>query len=125
MLLAVACTAVGVFFEVKATLVPLPGEGISTTVSRVFNIPFSTCKLGFDVSNVVLGVVVSLVAMGGLYGVREGTVIAALATGPLVRLLNRLFPHMERVVPTQAPGLLLASQTVAPEPGTQAAIAEA
>lgn len=116
MLLSIACTATGVFLEVKATLVPLPGEGVSTTVSRVSGVAFSKCKLGFDVANVAVGTVLSLVAMHGLYGVREGTVLAALAVGPLVRLLNRLFPNFERLVPTKLPGLLFADQSVAEEP---------
>lgn len=113
MLVSIACTAMGVFLEVKATFIPLPGEGISTTVSRVTGIPFARCKLGFDVGNVVLGAALSLAAMGGLFGVREGTVMAALAVGPLVRVINRALPQMERWVPTKAPGLLFADQTVA------------
>jgi uncharacterized membrane protein YczE len=116
MLVSVVCTALGVFLEVKAVLVPLPGEGVSTTVSRVFGVDFSRCKLGFDITNVVVGAALSLAALHGLYGVREGTVLAALAVGPLVRLLNRLFPRMERVVPTAAPGLLFTGQSVAPAP---------
>lgn len=113
MLVSVCFTAFGVFLEVKATFIPLPGEGISTTVSKVTGIAFPRCKLGFDVGNVVLGAAISLLAMGGLFGVREGTLIAALAVGPLVRVVNRALPQFDRWVPTQAPGLLFADQTVA------------
>lgn len=113
MLISIVFTACGVFLEVKATLIPLPGEGISTTVSRVTGIAFSQCKLGFDVGNVLVGTAISLLALGGMYGVREGTVMAALAVGPLVRIIHRSFPQFERWVPTKAPGLLFADQTVA------------
>lgn len=113
MLISIAFTAFGVFLEVKATLIPLPGEGISTTVSRVTGIAFSRCKLGFDVGNVLVGAAISLLALGGMYGVREGTVMAALAVGPLVRIIHRSFPQFEQWVPTKAPGLLFADQTVA------------
>ncbi len=118
MLVSICFTALGVFLEVKATFIPLPGEGISTTVSKVTGIAFPRCKLGFDVGNVVLGTVLSLVALGGLFGVREGTVLAALAVGPLVRVINRALPWFDRWVPTKAPGLLFADQTVAPAPAS-------
>ncbi len=116
MLISICFTAMGVFLEVKATFIPLPGEGISTTVSKVTGIAFPRCKLGFDVGNVVLGTALSLITLGGLFGVREGTVLAALAVGPLVRVINRALPWFERWVPTKAPGLLFADQTVAPAP---------
>ncbi len=122
MAVSICCTALGVFLEVKATFVPLPGEGISTTVSKVTGIAFPRCKLGFDVGNVVLGTALSLCALGGMFGVREGTVLAALAVGPLVRVINRALPRFDRWVPTKAPGLLFADQTVAPAPEASAAV---
>lgn len=112
MCVSVAFTAIGVFLEVKAALVPLPGEGVSTTASRVTGAPFPRCKLIFDVSNVALGTVLSLVFLHGLFGVREGTVLAAVAVGPLVRVLNRVFPDFERAVPTSGEGLILTGQRV-------------
>ena len=112
MCLSVVCTAIGVFLEVRAALVPLPGEGVSTTASRVLGVEFPRCKLVFDVSNVAVGVVLSLVFLHGLYGVREGTVLAAVAVGPLVRLLGRLLPNFERAVPVSGEGLILTGQSV-------------
>ena len=112
MCLSVCCTAIGVFLEVRSALIPLPGEGVSTTASIVTGVEFPRCKLIFDVSNVTIGAVLSLVFLHGLFGVREGTVLAALAVGPLVRLLGRLLPDFERVVPTKADGLLLTGQAI-------------
>lgn len=58
----------------------------------------------------------SLLTLGGLFGMREGTVAAALAVGPLVRVINRALPSFGGWVPTKALGLLFADQTVAPAP---------
>ena len=68
-----------------------------------------------------MGAALSLLVLGGLFGVREGTLMAALAVGPLVRVINRAVPNFERWVPTKLPGLLFADQTVAPAPPADAA----
>ncbi|MBR2836225.1 MAG: hypothetical protein IKE43_11040 [Coriobacteriales bacterium] len=107
MLVSICFTAIGVFLEVRAYLIPLPGEGVSTTASRVFGVEFPRCKLIFDVSNVLVGTVLSLVFLHGLYGVREGTILAAIAVGPLVRVIGKLLPNFEQIVPVQGKNLFL------------------
>lgn len=92
-------TAFGVFLQVKASILTLPGEGIVLTVSRVTGIAFPKCKIGFDATNVIVATIVSLVCLGGLFGVREGTIISALAVGAIIGLYNRLFPHFETFCP--------------------------
>ena len=54
-----------------------------------------------DVSFLVIATILSLSLTGGLHGVREGSVIAALIVGPIIRGINRLFPHFENVAPTK------------------------
>lgn len=79
--IACAFTATGVFLQVKAALIMLPGDGIVLTVARVFKKDLSKCKIAFDLSMVAIAAISSLVSMGGLFGVREGTILMALCTG--------------------------------------------
>ena len=108
-------TAFGVFLQVKASFLTLPGEGIVLAVAKVSKWPFPKCKIGFDASNVVIATVASLVTMGGLYGVREGTIISALAVGAIVGLFNRLFSHFEKFCPIKGHLTLTATTMASPE----------
>lgn len=94
-------TAFGVFLQVKASVLTLPGEGIVLTIARVTKIAFPKCKMAFDSSMVAIAAAISLATMGGLFGVREGTVISALAVGAIVGLYTKLFPHFQRFCPIE------------------------
>ncbi len=44
-------TAFGVFLQVKASFLTLPGEGINLAISRVTKIAFPKVKVAFDCTN--------------------------------------------------------------------------
>lgn len=102
-------TAAGVFLQVKASFLTLPGEGIVLAISRVFKLNFPKVKVAFDTTNVVVAVVVSLAFTGGLFGVREGTIIAALAVGTIVGLYNRVLPNFSKFCPVEGHIVLTAA----------------
>lgn len=108
-------TAFGVFLQVKASFLTLPGEGIVLSIAKVSKWPFPKCKIGFDTTNVIVATVTSLIAMGGLYGVREGTIISALAVGAIVGLFNRLLPHFEKFCPLKGHVTFTATAMASPE----------
>ena len=93
--------AFGVWLQKKAALIMLPGDGAVQTISAVFHTDFGKTKICFDVTCITCGAVISLISMGGLYGVREGTIIAALIVGIIVRFFDRLLPHFEQFAPTK------------------------
>ena len=88
-LLGILLVGIGVSFEVTANIVTLAGEGMVLAVCKVFPLPFGNVKISFDVTLVVIASVLSLIFLGGLYGVREGTVAAALCVGLVARQINR------------------------------------
>lgn len=88
-LVGILLVGVGVSFEVTANIVTLAGEGMVLAVCKVFPIPFGNAKIGFDVTLVVIASALSLIFLGGLYGVREGTVAAAFCVGLVARQVNR------------------------------------
>lgn len=93
--------AMGVFLQVKASFITLPGEGIVLAIAKTIKRPFPKCKIVFDSSMVVISVIISFVGMGGLYGVREGTIVTALAAGTIVGLYGKLMPHFDRFCPIE------------------------
>lgn len=88
-LAGILLVGVSVSFEVTASLVTLAGEGMVLAVCKVFPVSFGNMKIGFDVTLVVIASVLSFLFLGGLYGVREGTVAAAFCVGLIARQVNR------------------------------------
>lgn len=87
--IGILLVGIGVSFEVTAGVVTLAGEGMVLAVCKVFPVKFGNAKVGFDVSLVVISCILSLVFLGHLAGVREGTVAAALCVGMIAKQVNR------------------------------------
>ena len=79
----------GVYIEVVADVVMLPGESFVRAIVQTWNTNFGTTKIIFDTSMAVIAAVLSFVFAGKLNGVREGTIIAALLVGFIARLLGK------------------------------------
>lgn len=88
--------AVGIAIEVKANVAMSSGEYIVRVISRRFHLEFGYVKLGFDISQVIIACGFSWGFLSGIFGVREGTVIAALITGPIIRLISPRLRVLDR-----------------------------
>lgn len=63
MVVSAVLIAIGIFFYVPMDLVPLAGEGTMLAISKVTRKPFSTIKLIFDISMVVISLITCLVLL--------------------------------------------------------------
>lgn len=81
----------GVALEVLADVSMVSGEYFVHIASRRFGKEFGSVKIMFDVSLVILAVACSWILSGKIDGIREGTLIVALLTGPCVRVE---MPHL-------------------------------
>lgn len=89
---------VGVYMEVLADVVMLPGESFVRAIVLTWKTNFGTTKICFDVSMSVLAAVLSFVFAGRLAGVREGTVIAALLVGFIARLIGKKLVFLKDMI---------------------------
>ncbi|MFR9620463.1 MAG: cytidylate kinase family protein [Rikenellaceae bacterium] len=96
--LVVGCAilALGVALEVVADVTMVSGEYAVQIASRRFGREFGVLKMGLDISLVIVAVGVSLLFSGRIEGVGLGTVVAALLTGPFVRLMMPLLGWVHR-----------------------------
>ena len=96
--LVVGCAvlALGVSLEVVADVTMVSGEYTVQIASKRFKIQFGTVKIAFDVTLVVVAVALSFILSGRIEGLREGTVIVALLTGPFVRLISPWLDFLRR-----------------------------
>lgn len=89
LLIGCAVLGFGVYLEVLADVVMLPGESFVRSIVATWHTDFGITKICFDASMTVIAGVMSLFFFHGLQGVREGTIVAALLVGFIARLLGR------------------------------------
>ena len=68
----------------------LPAEALVRAISQTTGMKFGNVKVGFDSFLTVSAMVVALLAFHRLNGVREGTLINAIAVGNIVKLWRKL-----------------------------------
>lgn len=97
-IIGILLVGIGVSFEVTANVVTLAGEGVVLAVCRRFKLVFGNMKIAFDVTLVVVSCILSFIFLHGLFGIREGTVAAAICVGMVARLCNRLLKKLNLFV---------------------------
>lgn len=100
LLLLFSCLVVafGVLLEIQTEVVYLPADGVIVAISKVLKKDFPKVKPFVDTSMVIIAAVLSIVFLGYLAGVREGTIISALIIGPIVKILKKYFdPYVSRL----------------------------
>ncbi len=89
MLLGCAVVAAGLWVQFKGGVALLPGEALNRAIGRATGRRYEDIKIFFDAFYVISAAVISLVFTGRLRGVREGSIIAAILIGVLIKALNR------------------------------------
>lgn len=104
--LAAGCLILGagISMEVKADVSMVTGEYLVRVISKFARKDFGIVKMCFDAALTAISCTLSLIFMHGIEGVREGTVLAALAVGPISRALLpllRVFDGWLRYAPKE------------------------
>ena len=97
--------AIGVSIEVTVKTVIVAGEGLLLAIITVFEFPLGKTKISFDISLVLISVIISLYLFREIKGVREGTLVSAFLVGfftgyikpvispPILNILYRKCPE--------------------------------
>lgn len=84
----------GITICVIANVVMNSGEAFVKAVSDTINKNFGNIKIAFDIGCVIMAVILSLIFFDfKIVGTREGTVIAAICTGLVVKFFSRLLHY--------------------------------
>ena len=89
-LLGTAVLALGITLGVTADVVLNSGEAMVKALSDTLKKPFGNVKVVFDISCVAASVVLSMLFFGKIEGTREGTLIAAVCTGFVVKAFTKM-----------------------------------
>ncbi|WP_302152055.1 YitT family protein [uncultured Alistipes sp.] len=87
--------AAGIALEVRVNVAMTAGEYLVRAICRRHRLDFGYTKLGFDLTLVLLACLLSYLFMSDIRGVREGTVVAALAMGPIVHFLTPFYGRLD------------------------------
>lgn len=90
LLLAVVLTGIGAAMTLNMRIVPNPADGIVQTLAEATGKTVGFTKNWFDLLNVCINLILGFVFAGGIVGVGLGTVVAALGTGRVIALVNRI-----------------------------------
>ena len=91
MLLGCAILALGIWIQLKGGVAMLPGEAMNRAISKVSGKGYENVKIFFDILYIVISALICLVFLGRLQGVREGSIIAAVLVGSIIKVYNRIF----------------------------------
>lgn len=91
--LTISCfvLAFGIWMQFRGKVAMLPGEAMNRAISEVTGKRYENIKIFFDIFYIVVSAVICLVFLGELKGVREGSIIAAVAVGLIIKLYNKIF----------------------------------
>lgn len=88
MLAGCVVLALGIWIQYRGGVAMLPGEAMNRAISQVAGKRYENVKVFFDVLYIVAAAGICLIFVGRLEGVREGSVIAALLVGNLIKLFD-------------------------------------
>ena len=91
MLLGCAILALGIWIQLKGGVAMLPGEAMNRAISKVSGKRYENVKIFFDILYIVISALICMVFLGTLQGVREGSIIAAVLVGNIIKVYNRIF----------------------------------
>lgn len=91
MLLGCVILALGIWIQLKGSVAMLPGEAMNRAISKVFSLRYENVKIFFDILYISIAAVICLIFLGKLKGVREGSIIAAILVGNIIKVYNHVF----------------------------------
>lgn len=92
LIISILLIAFGIFVYMPANIAPLPGEGCVEAVAIVTNWRFSTIKIAFDATMVIISLILCGLFYTNIFGaVNVGTVISAFMVGFTLRQISNAY----------------------------------
>ena len=86
--------ALGIWIQLKGAVAMLPGEAMNRAISMVTGLKYENIKIFFDVLYILISAGICLLFLGKLAGVREGSIIAAVAVGNIIKIYEKIYARL-------------------------------
>ena len=97
LVLGCAVLGCGISIEVAPDALLVPGEGVVGAITDRTGKRFGSVKIVFDVTLVIIALILSFIFFRGINGLGLGTIVSALIVGRFVNLFNAHFPLIARI----------------------------
>ena len=87
----------GIFVQFKGKVAMLPGEAMNRAISEVTGRRYENIKVFFDVFYIIISAIIGIFFLGGLKGVREGSIIAAIFIGNIIKFYSFLWDKIVKI----------------------------
>ena len=91
--MAIGCVvlAFGLWIQLKGKVAMLPGEAMNRAIAQVTGKKYENIKILFDIIYIVIAAAICFIFLGRLEGVREGSIIAAISVGNIIKLIEKIW----------------------------------
>lgn len=96
MILSCFVLGFGIWIQFKGGVAMLPGEAMNRAISEVTGKKYENIKIFFDVLYIIVAAAICFIFIEKLEGVREGSIIAAVLIGNIIKLYNSLYNILTR-----------------------------
>lgn len=86
--------ALGIWVQLKGNVAMLPGEAMNRAISTVTGKKYENIKIFFDVTYIIISAIIGICFLGGLKGVREGSIVAAILIGNIIKAYNYIWNRL-------------------------------
>ena len=95
--ISIILVTLGIVMYLDAGLVTLPVDGAVVAITtKIPGGAFHRVKVVMDSTIVLAAIILSIIFLGGLYGVREGTVVSAVAVGKAMPFIRKIIAPVFR-----------------------------
>ena len=95
--MSIILIATGLVFIITAKIVALPPEALCITIASKIDKKFHNVKIVVDSSLVIIAISLSLIFLGGVDGIREGTVLSAILIGKAIPIIKKALTPLLRL----------------------------
>ncbi|ADL53977.1 YczE/YyaS/YitT family protein [Clostridium cellulovorans] len=96
---SIGIVSIGVVMFITMDIVPNAPDGLVLAISDKTKTDFGKVKILFDCTSVILAIILSLVFIGNISTIREGTIISALLTGKVIGIISKpCAPRLKKLV---------------------------
>lgn len=98
--MAILLTALGAFMMLQGNIVLNPADGIVKTLSDISQKEFGVVKNIFDITSIIITIIICLMTKGYIIGIGIGTILSAILIGRCVVLYQKIYHNyrIERVL---------------------------
>ncbi len=96
MLLGCFILGLGIWIQFMGQVAMLPGEAMNRAIAFVTGKKYENIKIFFDVFYILISAMIGILFLGGLKGVREGSIIAAVLIGNIIKGYNKLWKRITK-----------------------------